>query len=176
MRIPNHHRLPLLTVVAVGVLAMLAATLLLSWPQVCDSLKNKETSQALGVPTNLTAGSTGQRTHRSFLDSAPSSGAILVTGYMIERSEDGRTGWERAGITGVDWNWTPTVLSRGPSRDMDSDSGVRNHILLPGFGYFYGRRREGAGPRMWPVRPRVAPVVPGAPTGLTADSKEARNG
>ena len=95
MRIPNHHRLPLLTVVAVGVLAMLAATLLLSWPQSAFAQDQQGNFTELGVPTNLTAGSTGQKSIVLFWIPARSTAAV-GNGYMIERSEDGTTGWETA--------------------------------------------------------------------------------
>ena len=91
MRIPNNHRLPLLTIVAVGVLAMFAVTILLSWPHTAFA----QPVMLLQPPANLVAENTGQLTI-TLSWTAPTSGAT-GTGYRVERSEDGRTGWAMMG-------------------------------------------------------------------------------
>ena len=85
MRIPNHHRASPLKVVAVSVLAMLAVTILLSWPHSVSA----QAQQVLQPPANLTATMTGQKTI-VLLWTAAGSG----NGYLVERSENGRTGWD----------------------------------------------------------------------------------
>ena len=108
MRIPNNHRLPLLTVVAVGVLAMFAVTILLSWPHSAFA----QAAMPLQPPANLVAENTGQLTI-TLSWTAPTSGAI-GTGYRVERSEDRRTGWAMVG-SGV------TGLATTTFSDQDSD-------------------------------------------------------
>ena len=128
MRIPNHHRLPLLTVVAVGVLTMLAATLLLSWPQSAFAQAQEQGGFTGSRSAHQLDGRVNRpKKYRTILDSAQFW--RRPDGYMIERSEDGTTGWKTAGtVTGAN-------IATYPRQGHTTGDGVRNHILLPGFGY-----------------------------------------
>ena len=86
LRKPIHHRLPMLTVV---VLAMLAATFLL----VPLSFAQEVTSPH--APTDLTATAVGTDTIELSW-TAPDDGGAPITGYKIERSTDSGTTWEDA--------------------------------------------------------------------------------
>ena len=92
MRIPTHHRLPMLTIVAVGVLTMLAATFLLVPPSFAQEVTSP------GAPMGLTATAVGTTTIELSW-TAPNEGVAPITDYKIERSVDSGATWTNAEAT-----------------------------------------------------------------------------
>ena len=69
---------------------------------------------ALQPPTRLTAQNTGQRSI-TLSWTAPTSGATIV-GYMVERSEDGSTGWEE--VTAASFRTNATAITHNDEGDV----------------------------------------------------------
>ena len=72
-------------------LALLALSAMITLPQLSPSLVFGQAETPLQPPTNLTAQNTDQRAILLYW-TEPTSGPD-GTGYRIERSEDGHTGW-----------------------------------------------------------------------------------
>ena len=158
MRIPNHHRLPLLMVVAVGVLAMFAVTILLSWPHSAFA----QAVTPLQPPANLAAENTGQLTI-----TLSWTAASLGDGYLVERSEDGRTGWTSTAAMTIGGRTTTTFSDEDPDLKLKLNT-------------TYHYRVSTTADTAPSVRSRPSNVVsartgsverPGAPTNLSLESQ-----